>query len=999
MATAAEISTLYNKYLGRDPLQSGIDAWLATGQNIEQIEQGIANSPEAAVRETFSETIGRDPTMEERDFFVNVNPTPIEVVQQVLSGTQEAQQFQTQQQLDETDMLADTTAEDTTAEDVVVDTDDQGSYTVITSRAKGDASSPFGGTAESNETSQLVQMTESELLQEFKDSGQLQDQFGSFENYMGYINDSQEWVQSADWMLANPEYRRSDIESAVIEGEDLGFRPGQKEEVTEKISQDISNARESGYQQWMNEGASILQKWGIQDTIYNEDGDQFKWTGSGYQKTYKVDDHLGPIDYGKMLIATGISAGATPAIAGALGGIGGAALPAGVAGPAAPLIGGKLSTALAAGLSGAAGQLATTGRVDPAAALASAVTAGLNPGGMLAENFGVATGTGVNIVPTNVVGGFVQGATNELVSSAITEGKLDLESALVSGLIDAGVYAASDFLSDASKDSIESEMQRIQDDRDVKRLTNPDLPKLTAEELYAAALTNASVGKSDLGGLVGEGGLLPFIEPVSTKGLNKLLGGGEFLTKQVYVGPDGTKYTDTEALAAGAPNLLELRSAPGQTLDGWTTFEVGRDNTILGDAFDFAKENIPGVIQATEVVSGILDALGTQQFKSTYGATPEEFLAAGVSIEEIQRMVSYGSLEETYNFAVNPRGDSQMVGTLSGIPGLYTTGANNPFLVYGPDSTGADSLQDAINITNIQDAAATAAAANEAAGSVAIVNLSGTETAVSANTVLPGLNITIGEAVLGGFIDGVLVDSGGNTATVSTGGDTTTKVVDSSVVSGGGEVSTGAGVSTDSDSTSTTTNTAGTEVTNITNTADTIVSGGTTLSDTTTTGGTNLSDITTTGGTTLDTTTAGDITLDTTTTNGTTLDTTTTNGTTNLDTTTTNGTTLDTTTTGGTTLDTITTPTTVFPETTVSPTTVLPETTIPPTTVLPTSSGGGGGGGGGSGGGMLGGELADPFGIRPIQITASPALEARLEFPITNFLTQGMFTGSRNKFA
>jgi len=51
------------------------------------------------------------------------------------------------------------------------------------------------------------------------------------------------------------------------------------------------------------------------------------------------------------------------------------------------------------------------------------------------------------------------------------------------------------------------------------------------------------------------------------------------------------------------------------------------------------------------------------------------------------------------------------------------------------------------------------------------------------------------------------------------------------------------------------------------------------------------------------------------------------------------------------------------------------------------------------GGGMLGGELSDPFGIRPIQITALPALETRLEFPITNFLTQGMFTGSRNKLA
>ena len=52
--TANEIIKLYNTYLGRDPLQGGIDAWLATGQSIEQIEQGIANSPEAAVFQTFN---------------------------------------------------------------------------------------------------------------------------------------------------------------------------------------------------------------------------------------------------------------------------------------------------------------------------------------------------------------------------------------------------------------------------------------------------------------------------------------------------------------------------------------------------------------------------------------------------------------------------------------------------------------------------------------------------------------------------------------------------------------------------------------------------------------------------------------------------------------------------------------------------------------------------------------------------------------------------------
>ena len=117
---ANEIIKLYNQYLGRDPLQGGIDGWLATNQSIEQIEQGIANSPEAAVFQTFNSTIGRDPTMEERDFFVNVNPAPIENIEEVLSNTQEAQQFQTQQQLDETDMLADTTADDTILDDTTV---------------------------------------------------------------------------------------------------------------------------------------------------------------------------------------------------------------------------------------------------------------------------------------------------------------------------------------------------------------------------------------------------------------------------------------------------------------------------------------------------------------------------------------------------------------------------------------------------------------------------------------------------------------------------------------------------------------------------------------------------------------------------------------------------------------------------------------------------------------------------------------------------------------
>ena len=275
--SAEDINALYQKYLGRDAEQAGLDYWRSEGD--------YADNPVLSY----------------------------EAIEASIANSDQAQQYR----LDQTDMLGDTTAEDI-IEDTTADDTDQDSYTVITSRAKGDASSPFGGTADSNETSQLVQMTESELLQEFEDSGQLQQQFGSFENYMGYIKDSQEWVQSADWMLANPDYRPSDIESAVIEGEDLAFRPGQKEEVTEKISQDISNARQSGYQQWMNEGADILEKWGIRETIYNEDGDQFKWTGSGYQKTYKVDDSFDTTGFVKGLITAAATAGVGSALGAAL---------------------------------------------------------------------------------------------------------------------------------------------------------------------------------------------------------------------------------------------------------------------------------------------------------------------------------------------------------------------------------------------------------------------------------------------------------------------------------------------------------------------------------------------------------------------------------------------------------------------------------------------------------------------------------------------------------
>lgn len=329
--TEQDINALYQQYLGRDAKQAGLDYWMQSiesGAKLEDVEYNISISNEAKqfqldqadlnvtaqdINALYQQYLGRDAEQSGLDYWFGSieQGATLDDVEYNISISDEAKQFR----LDQTDMLEDTTAEDTTDDPIAdgdaADTGDKDSYTVITSRAKGGANNPFGGSATSNTTSQLVEMTEQELRQEFKDSGQLQDQFGSFENYMGYIKDSQEWVQSADWMLANPEYRPSDIEFLVLRGEDIRLGPDQREQTEQKIISDRQNARQSGYQQWMNEGADILQKWGIQDTIYNDDGDQFKWTGSGYQKTIKVDDHADFGDYFKAVMTSVVTSALT----------------------------------------------------------------------------------------------------------------------------------------------------------------------------------------------------------------------------------------------------------------------------------------------------------------------------------------------------------------------------------------------------------------------------------------------------------------------------------------------------------------------------------------------------------------------------------------------------------------------------------------------------------------------------------------------------------------
>ena len=207
--------------------------------------------------------------------------------------------------LDNELLTSDTGLENSVAEANQTEAD---TYWVITYNTLGGAASPFTG-----DTAQLVQMTEQDLKQEYEDSSQIRDHFGSFENYMTYIGESQEWIQSADWMNASMEYDPTDRKWLYQNNEDARWEYGERDRLKTQIDFDQAYAKQGEYIGWLNAGSELLEKWGLNDkrVIYNSDGDQFKWTGSGYQKTIKVDDHASFGDYAKAILKTVVTSALT----------------------------------------------------------------------------------------------------------------------------------------------------------------------------------------------------------------------------------------------------------------------------------------------------------------------------------------------------------------------------------------------------------------------------------------------------------------------------------------------------------------------------------------------------------------------------------------------------------------------------------------------------------------------------------------------------------------
>ena len=349
-----QIIQLYNQYLGRDPLQGGLDGWLATGQSIEQIEQGIANSPEAGVFQTFNETIGRDPTMEERDYFVNVNPAPIEAVEEVLSNTQEAQQFQTQQQLDETDMLADTTA-GSTLDDTTVGGETETAFPTADTGRFGDMIDASATFADAN---QYLGVNEAQWSTFVNEVNEIKAQMNAFEGNEARVMQDRSIPDAVlDRRIAvllnqNPGMTADEARAEAESGEayqELATTNAQYEALNERLNQAYANIGLPG--------AATIAGSGV--------------SGEGYRVDFNLN--TGEVTYREV--------GGSSFLESALG----IAIAAVFAGPIAGAIAGAtgasaaVATAAASGIINSATQLAMTGDLDVAQALSAAATGYLNP--------------------------------------------------------------------------------------------------------------------------------------------------------------------------------------------------------------------------------------------------------------------------------------------------------------------------------------------------------------------------------------------------------------------------------------------------------------------------------------------------------------------------------------------------------------------------------------------------------------------------------------------
>jgi hypothetical protein len=325
--------------------------------------------------------------------------------------------------------------------------DEERTYTMILHDETGDnAVSLYGNTGEDKQdlSWEPTQVTESELSEIFSGSDNLQNTFGSFDNYMSYIEESSEMIESQDWFSAEGIDNRGTGE-IIGEGEDFG---GVDVNLVDDNRQSDGMARQGAYASWMNseENQALMQKYGIPtEEFTNEKGDRFRWTGTGYARVYK-ENRTNVQDYVKLAATASLALAAAPLA----GGLTGALTNAGLS-PA-------IASAASSSIMNMATQIVTTGDIDVGQAILSAAgayfqEAGL--GGLMGDSaVGSALSDATSFVQekvstfqdlistgNSIADAAIQAGGMNMLTSFVSSGEVNLESALISA-VSAGATTA-----------------------------------------------------------------------------------------------------------------------------------------------------------------------------------------------------------------------------------------------------------------------------------------------------------------------------------------------------------------------------------------------------------------------------------------------------------------------------------------------------------------------------------------------------------------------------
>ena len=252
-------------------------------------------------------------------------------------------------------------------------------FTLIEGREKGDRDFQ---TYLYGQEGEVQQVTVDELRDYFEsdDVNRLREMFGTFDNYLAYMTEREQLLQSGDLTVGNwseADAGFTEDQEMILEGDaDLTIDPSDPGQNLENLIGQQRGAQVAGYQNWLNSEANqaLLQKYGVQSTVYSGSGDKFQWNGSAYVKVEEVSNP-GVTDFVKSGILAAMTyymgAGLTDFLSSStLTTASGQTI-------AGPGLSSSLATGASSGISNAAMQLVATGNVDFGEALESAITAGL----------------------------------------------------------------------------------------------------------------------------------------------------------------------------------------------------------------------------------------------------------------------------------------------------------------------------------------------------------------------------------------------------------------------------------------------------------------------------------------------------------------------------------------------------------------------------------------------------------------------------------------------